>query len=67
MAVFSAQISLEVEGTTVSAKDMALLAEKFGGYVASTQISTSDSRSMSYVTIRIPKNRFTRLYPDSTH
>ena len=67
MAVFSAQISLEVEGTTVSAKDMALLAEKFGGYVASTQISISDSRSMSYVTIRIPKNRFTRLYPDSTH
>lgn len=66
MVVFSAQISLEVEDMTVSANDIALLAEKLSGYVASTQISISDSRSMSYVTIRIPKSRFhealSRLY-----
>jgi hypothetical protein len=58
MTRYNGYLSLEVNDTALSMKEIANLAEKLGGYVASSRMSNVGSRATGYMTIRIPRNRF---------
>ena len=58
MTIFNGYLSLEVDNIESPMAEVTGLAQKLGGYVASSQISTYGSRITGYIAIRVPRSRF---------